>query len=247
MSDGDGAGGEREARLSARMRWRATSDTELVAAVRRGDFEALREFYARFEPLLARYAARAGLAFGSWEDEAHDVLCDVVLALLAGDARTRGDLRSVHAYVIRAFRNRMLDAHRASERRDARESDERMVLESCSEYAVRQSAGPLSDAHEPSTAIARLATVLDAALAVEERQMLIWVSNAVPMREIAQWLGIGYSAAKVRLSRLRSRLRERALRHVNECAGAEREELVDFLRRAAGTRTWRSTWMRLTK
>jgi RNA polymerase sigma factor (sigma-70 family) len=247
VSDGDGAGGEREARLSARMRWRATSDTELVAAVRRGDFEALREFYARFEPLLARYAARAGLAFGSWEDDAHDVLCDVVLALLAGDARTRGDLRSVHAYVIRAFRNRMLDAHRASERRDARESDERMVLESCSEYAVRQSAGPLSDAHEPSTAIARLATVLDAALAVEERQMLIWVSNAVPMREIAQWLGIGYSAAKVRLSRLRSRLRERALRHVNECAGAEREELVDFLRRAAGTRTWRSTWMRLTK
>jgi RNA polymerase sigma factor (sigma-70 family) len=247
VSDGDGAGGEREARLSARMRWRATSDTELVAAVRRGDFEALREFYARFEPLLARYAARAGLAFGSWEDDAHDVLCDVVLALLAGDARMRGDLRSVHAYVIRAFRNRMLDAHRASERRDARESDERMVLESCSEYAVRQSAGPLSDAHEPSTAIARLATVLDAALAVEERQMLIWVSNAVPMREIAQWLGIGYSAAKVRLSRLRSRLRERALRHVNECAGAEREELVDFLRRAAGTRTWRSTWMRLTK
>jgi len=89
--------------------------------------------------------------------------------------------------------------------------------------------------------------VLDAALTAEERQMLIWVSNAVPMREIAQWLGIGYSAAKVRLSRLRSRLRERALRHVNECAGAEREELVGFLRRGVGARTWRSTWMRLTK
>jgi len=247
VSDGDGAGGERGARFSARMRWRATSDTELVAAVRQGDFEALREFYARFEPLLARYAARAGLAFESWEDEAHDVLCDVVLALLAGDSRTRGGVRSVHGYVIRAFRNRMLDAHRASERRDARETDERMVLESCSEYAVRQSAGALSNAHEPSPAIARLATVLDAALTAEERQMLIWVSNAVPMREIAQWLGIGYSAAKVRLSRLRSRLRERALRHVNECAGAEREELVGFLRRGVGARTWRSTWMRLTK
>ncbi|HEY7860099.1 MAG TPA: sigma-70 family RNA polymerase sigma factor [Gemmatimonadaceae bacterium] len=245
MSDGDGTGGDRGARLAARIRWRATGDMELVAAVRQGDFEALREFYARFEPLLARYASRAGLAFESWEDEAHDVLCDVVLALLAGDAR--GDVRSVHAYVIRAFRNRMLDAHRAAERRDAREADERMVLESCSEYAIRQSAGALADAHGPSPAIARLATVLDAALTVEERQMLTWVSNAVPMREIAQWLDIGYSAAKVRLSRLRSRLRERALRHVNECAGAEREELVEFLRRGAGGRTWRSKWERITR
>ena len=247
MSDGSGTGGDRGARLAERMRWRAAGDMQLVAAVRQGDFEALREFYARFEPLLARYASRAGLAFESWEDEAHDVLCDVVLALLAGDARTRGDVRSVHAYVIRAFRNRMLDAHRASERRDAREADERMVLESCSEYAIRQSAGALSETHEPSPTIARLATVLDAALTAEERQMLTWVSNAVPMREIAQWLGVGYSAAKVRLSRLRSRLRERALRHVNECAGAEREELVEFLRRGAGERTWRNTWKRLTK
>jgi hypothetical protein len=64
--------------------------------------------------------------------------------------------------------------------------------------------------------------------------MLAWVSNAVPMREIAAWLGIGYSAAKVRLSRLRSRLREHALRHVNECTGAERQALVAFLRRGAG-------------
>lgn len=247
MSDGDGEGRERGARLAARMRWRATGDMELVAAVRHGDFEALREFYARFEPLLARYASRAGLAFECWEDEAHDVLCDVVLALLAGDARTRGGVRSVHAYVIRAFRNRMLDSHRASARRDARESDERMVLESCSEYAIRESAGALSESHESLPAIARLATVLDAALTAEERQMLTWVSNAVPMREIAQWLGVGYSAAKVRLSRLRSRLRERALRHVNECAGAEREELVEFLRRGTDGRTWRNTWKRVTK
>lgn len=218
---------------------------ELVAAVRKGDFEALREFYARFEPLLARYATRAGLAIDAWEDEAHNVLCDVVLALTTGDVRARTIVRSVHAYVIRAFRNRMLDARRASRRREARErgaaasggdTSERMVLESCSEHAIRESGGADWESAEPSPAIARLATVLDAALSVEERQMLTWVSSAVPMRDIAHWLGVGHSAAKVRLSRLRSRLRERALRHVQQCTGAEREELVEFFRKSAGGR-----------
>ena len=249
------SGEKRGARLAARTRWRSESDAALVAAVRTGDFEALRELYARFEPLLARFAARAGLAFDSWEEAAHDVLSDVVLALIADGARPRTGVPSVHAYVIRAFRNRMLDVRRAAERRAAHERDasardrgEPIVLAGCSEAAIRESAGVGAEGAEPSAAIARLASVLDSALSVEERQMLTWVSNAVPMREIAQWLGVGYSAAKVRLSRLRSRLRERALRHVNECSGAERQALVAFLRRGAGdarerpvpARVWRA-------
>jgi RNA polymerase sigma factor (sigma-70 family) len=227
--------------MAERARWRSASEAELVSAVRQGDFEALREFYARFEPLLARYAARAGLAIEYWEDEAHDVLCDVVLALITGGTRTA--VRSVHGYIIRAFRNRMLDARRASRRRDEREigmsastsdAGERLVLESCSEHAIRESAGAGAEVAQLSPALSRLARVLDDALSADERRMLEWVSHAVPMREIAGWLDIGYSAAKVRLSRLRSRLRERALRHVNQCAGAERAELVEFFRRSAG-------------
>jgi RNA polymerase sigma factor (sigma-70 family) len=252
VSELDRSGGERGARLAARMRWRATSDADLVAAMRKGDYEALREFYARFEPLLARYAARAGLSTESWEDDAHDVLSDVVLALIEGDAHTRRGVRAIHSYVVRAFRNRLLDAGRAARRREQRDqkatsgaatSDERMVLESCSENSVRASGGAEWESPELSPALMRLATALDSSLTVEERQMLTWVSNAVPMRDIARWLRIGYSAAKVRLSRLRSRLREHALRHVNECTGTERAELIDFFRRSAGgPRDWqRST------
>ena len=54
-----------EATLSERSRWREMSDAELVRAMREGSYEALREFYLRFEPLLARYAARAGVLSGS--------------------------------------------------------------------------------------------------------------------------------------------------------------------------------------
>jgi RNA polymerase sigma factor (sigma-70 family) len=222
------------------------SDAELVLAMRQGSYEALREFYARFEPLLARYAARAGVLSDSWEEDAHDVLGAVVLSLLerSSRARARESVRDIHAYIQRAFRNHFLDARRAIARREQRdtratssaeETGERVALASCSESSVRASGG---DSHAesiaPSPAIARLAATLDAELSPDERQMLVWVSNAVPMREIATWLGIGYSAAKVRLSRTRSRLRERALRHMSECAGTEREELIELFRRSGG-------------
>jgi RNA polymerase sigma factor (sigma-70 family) len=222
------------------------SDAELVSEMRRGSYEALREFYARFEPLLARYAARAGVLSDSWEEDAHDVLGAVVLSLVerSARARERESVRDIHAYIQRAFRNHFLDARRSivrREQRDARatssaeETGERVALASCSESSLRASTGAMSaEPIAPSPAIARLAATLDAELSPEERQMLIWVSNAVPMREIAKWLGIGYSAAKVRLSRTRSRMRERALRHVNACTGAEREELIELLRRSGG-------------
>lgn len=235
----------RRTRLAERMRWREMADGELVAAVRKGSFEALREFYARFEPLLARYAARAGVTSDSWEDDAHDVLCGVVLSLVenSGGVRARESVRDIHAYIQRAFRNHFLDAKRSAARREQRErratssadaTGEQIALASCSESSVRASSGEATEPVEPSPAIARLAAVLDAELSPDERQMLTWVSNAVPMREIAKWLEIGYSAAKVRLSRTRSRLRERALRHVNECTGSEREELIELFRRSGG-------------
>ena len=236
----------RGARLAERMRWRATNDAALVAAMRKGNYEALREFYARFEPLLARFAARAGVSTDAWEEDAHDVLGDVVLALLEHHrpGRARSEVRDIHAYIQRAFRNRLLSATRGAARREQRdasavssaaETGERMVLSTCSESSVRASAAE-SDAAQShiSPAIARLAHVIDAELSASERQMLTWVSHDVPMREIASWLEISYAAAKVRLSRTRSRMRQRALRHVNECEGEERAELLDFFRRSAG-------------
>jgi hypothetical protein len=125
-----------------------------------------------------------------------------------------------------------------------------MVLSTCSESSVRASASDRDGAERDDEArddeardgaqahlspvIARLAHAIDAELSASERQMLTWVSHDVPMREIASWLEISYAAAKVRLSRTRSRMRQRALRHVNECAGDERAELLDFFRRSAG-------------
>jgi RNA polymerase sigma factor (sigma-70 family) len=232
--------------VGERSRCREMSDAELVSEMRHGSYEALREFYARFEPLLARYAARAGVLSDGWEEDAYDVLGAVALSLVERSARARGkeSVRDIHAYIQRAFRNHFLDARRATIRREQRdtratssegETGERVAIASFSESSLRASGGgTAAEPIAPSPAIARLAAMLDAELSPEERQMLTGVSNAVPMREIAKWLGIGYSAAKVRLSRTRSRLRERALRHVHECTGSEREELIDLFRRSGG-------------
>ena len=115
------------------------SDAELVRAMREGSYEALREFYLRFEPLLARYAARAGVLCGSWEEDAHDVLGAVVLSLVerGSRAKERESVRDIHAYIQRAFRNHLLDARRSFARREQRdtratssadETGERMAL-----------------------------------------------------------------------------------------------------------------------
>jgi len=114
----------RGTRLAERMRWREMPEAELVAAMRRGNYEALREFYARFEPLLARYAARAGVKSDSWEDDAHDVLSGVVLSLIEASARARAkaSVRDIHGYIQRAFRNHFLDAKRSETRRVQRDA-----------------------------------------------------------------------------------------------------------------------------
>lgn len=232
--------GEERALLLDRLRWRTTSDEELVAGVRNGKLDALHEFYARFEPLLARFALRAGLRREGWEEQASDALCDVVQALIA--QKGENSVRSIHAYVVRAFRNRVLDATRDARRRERRSEaiaeaasgdDQPAVLAACSEDSIRASRGAGWEPPMSSPALVRLAALLDEGLSEQERLLLIWVSNGVPMREIALWQGATYGAAKVRLTRLRSRLRERALRHVSESTGDERAGLIDFFRRVA--------------
>ena len=112
--------------MSERGGWREMSDAELVAAMRQGSYGALREFYLRFEPLLARYAARAGVLSDTWEEDAHDVLGAVVLSLVENSsrARARESVRYIHGYIQRAFRNHVLDARRSVSRREQRDRRE---------------------------------------------------------------------------------------------------------------------------
>lgn len=58
----------------------APHDAELVAAVSRGDLEALGKLFERHEPLLRRYFGRLGLAPGDVDDVIQAVFLEVVRA-----------------------------------------------------------------------------------------------------------------------------------------------------------------------
>jgi DNA-binding CsgD family transcriptional regulator len=86
-----------------------------------------------------------------------------------------------------------------------------------------------------SRALQGLTDALDGVLTDEERQMLAWLGERVPQREIAAWLGIAHGTARQRVSRLRARLHRVATDYVATVRDqAERLELTRFLRRASG-------------
>jgi hypothetical protein len=109
---------------------------------------------------------------------------------------------------------------------------EQVVRGLCSEDALRASAGPAADESErASHALHRLAVLLGAALSAEEKEMLGWVGAGVPRRQIAEWLGMGYDAARKRIYRLSRRLQQLIPAALDGMSAADRSEAERFLRR----------------
>jgi DNA-binding CsgD family transcriptional regulator len=131
----------------------------------------------------------------------------------------------------------------------------RAVASVCSAAALRASGGPRDDdgapgAWEPGAGeasapgaggaappaaeavLARAAAALAARLTDAERQLLVWVAEQVPRRQIAEWVGDNYEATRKRILRLTRRLAADALALAAEWPPAERHEFERFLRRA---------------
>jgi DNA-directed RNA polymerase specialized sigma24 family protein len=215
----------------------ALSDVALIREMRARVPEAWAEFDARYRPLLETYAERIGIP--RWERAAciTDVLDDVALLLAdrAGDPPA-----NLEGYLVRAVRNRHLKVKRAAIRREQHYGDavefegntEQVVRGLCSEDALRASAGPAADESErASHALHRLALRLGASLSAEEKEMLGWVGAGVPRRQIAEWLGMGYDAARKRIYRLSRRLQQLIPAALDGMSAADRSEAERFLRR----------------
>ena len=215
-----------------RTRWRnvaggnaAMGDHALLAALRCQDDRALREYFLRFRPGLARAAHRLDVAPGEVDALVDDVLADVAVHLITSEAPAP---RSLPAYLARSLRNRLLNQVRSRDRAERRLVEE-ADLPAATTPADAEDGPPLSPA------LQRLAGALEAPLGVEDRLLTVWMSHCVPRHEIAAWLGITTKAAAKRIERLRERLQLAALEYVERTEGAERRELLAFLGRAALT------------
>lgn len=213
----------------------AADDARLVEGIRLGDSGALAEFASRFYPMLLDKARRLRIEPAERETVVGSFLCDIALRL--GTVATPDALTP---YVARSFRNHV----RLAERRAALEKSHwtnhardvggvLVVAEACSAHTIRAVLGDDDGADDSDSVLNVLMNHLLQYLSETDRKLLISTSNGVSLREAAQWSGIGYGAARVRLSRVRARMRKEALRYLDTPQGDERASLERFLRRAA--------------
>jgi DNA-directed RNA polymerase specialized sigma24 family protein len=214
---------------------RALSDAALVAEMRSGEEAAFREFIVRFDAQLDRSARRLGLAGGDRRVAVAETLDDAALSLIVSGRPTP---RSLRTYLVTSLRNRVRNEHRNGARSRVREG--RAVQDRnadtpllCSESSLRASGGPDYEPTEPSPAVTAFAKSLVGDLTADEHQLLGWVSNHVPYREIAAWLDVGYAVVGKRVERLRARLFARADTHLATVGSTDREHLRALLARGA--------------
>jgi RNA polymerase sigma factor (sigma-70 family) len=215
-------------------RW---TDAVLVAAMRRGERGAFHEFFARFAPLIMALARANRLPSTDLTERVTEFLDDAAMRLILASTSVP---RTLAAYLAASFRKRVRNTARDQRCRetlreryatDAGGGTERAVFNASSEDAIRTSFGPAWERVPLSPAVERLARAIEQGLSDDERLLLAWLGARVPQRQIAAWLGVSHGALRVRVTRLRARLRDAALRYAYRLDGADRRELDRFFRR----------------
>lgn len=217
---------------------RFPTQTSLVAGIRRGDEHAIRELFVLYAPLLRDQARKMDVAAGECRSFVETLLGDVAIHFSEVDAAPRELTR----YLVSALRNRARKTHRDQNRHQAVDesaygeygcSTERIVAECHSEYGMR-AARPVDTDDEVTlrSAIAKLAHKSASELTREEITMMVGIGRHVPLRDLAEQIGLTYGAARVRLSRLRERFLKLAIQYIATLEPREKRELERFFRRA---------------
>jgi DNA-directed RNA polymerase specialized sigma24 family protein len=208
-------------------RW---DDATLVAGIRRGDTGALREFCERFRPVLLDQARRFRVPSAEREEVVMEFLDDMALKLATAKMPY-----ALPRFVVKSFRHRLIDQWRAMKRMEHRWTegipdtpDERILAGTCSEFSRSAAHGTVAN-EDASEVVTGLVTYLLSQRTASERDMLTWISYHVPLRNVADWLGISYTAAKVRLFRLRAKMHKEISAYLQSIDANERRTLERLL------------------
>jgi RNA polymerase sigma factor (sigma-70 family) len=217
---------------------RYPTSARLLAAIHRREEAAIREFFVLYAPLLRDQARRMDIEVEQVDEVVTTLLDDVVLHLIENALAPRHLAR----YLVAALRNRVRSHHRDAQRHrltqeggyaEVGSAHQRIVAESHSAYGIRSSTGPDDDgALALRSAIAKLAERSARELTPDEMTMLVGIGRHMPLRDMAEQLGITYGAARVRLHRLRERLRKLAMQYMVTLKPEEKLEVERFFRRA---------------
>lgn len=216
--------------------FREVSDAALVAAVCRREPEAIDEFLERFQEVVMSQAKLLRIPRTEWRAWTSELLCDVVVGLMT---KGKGSPRSIVAYLIASARNKHLAAQREwsihetrlAERATDVGGSERVLASLCSESSVRSTYAPDWEPTPLPPVLDRLVSAIQLAISPEEHRLLSWVAQRTSFSTIARMLGERRSTVVKRVTRLRARLIEVALRFGQSLDVGERDTLVRFLRR----------------
>jgi DNA-directed RNA polymerase specialized sigma24 family protein len=198
----------------------------------------MHELFVLYAPLLRDQARKMSVPLGERDHLVDTLLDDIVIHLLEVEIPPR----ELTSYIVTSLRNRVRTGHRAANRghqTDERayaeygDSTERIVAECHSEYGIRTSLPSDADVRAPlRSAIKKLADKSASELSSDELILMIGVGRHVPLRELADQLGLSHGAARVRLSRLRERFIRLAIQYIGTLERSEKREIERFFRRA---------------
>ncbi len=213
-------------------------DVALLVRIRQHEANALREFTRLVVPLLLDQARLLGVDRAERETVVMGFVDDILLKLAHTPSHVPAP-RSLLTFVGTSFRNHVADARRAESVRDRCDEaecelvgGERVVTATCSAFALRAALGPEEAGMQTAVPVAAFINMVMSGCTQEERSLLIWSSQRVPMREIAVWLGISYGAARQRIARLRAQLARESVRQLPNLDPANRVVMTRLLRRA---------------
>jgi DNA-directed RNA polymerase specialized sigma24 family protein len=217
---------------------RYPSSAELLAAIHRGDEAAIGELFLRFATLLRDQARQMGVDPAERDEVVTTLLDDVVIHLMENQLAPR----SLAKYLVAALRNRARNRYRDMNRRRSAEGagyselgmgGQRVVAECHSDYGIQASKSAEYEESLPlRSAISKLAKRSARDLTRDETIMLVGVGRHIPLREMAEQLGVTYGAARVRLHRLRERFRKLASQYIVTLKPDEKREIERFFLRA---------------
>ena len=225
--------------------WERCDDSAVLAGMRRGWEAAYAEFCDRFLELLVEIARRKGVQPAERLRLATEFLDEAAFRL----GTTVTTIPSMMAsYLAAGFYRHLALALRREGRKQRRHdallepfgsTGELAVGELCSDYTIHAThaadddgAGPAAD-DLVRTLRRGLVTRLYGKARPEDQQLLGYLREGMPPREIAPMLGITHGALRVRIMRLRARMRSLTAEYLNEL-GVEHGRLLARSLGAAG-------------
>lgn len=198
----------------------------------------MRELFVLYAPLLRDQAKKVGVPADERDQIVETFLDDMVMRIVELEVPPR----KLAVYLVRSLHNRLRTQHRAGQRQSAGDeraygeygdSAEKVVAECHSEYGMRSAQSLDAETNPPMrSAIKKLADRSASELSREELILMVGIGLHIPLRDLAEQLGLTYGAARVRLSRLRERFVRLAIQYVKNLEPAEKREIERFFRRA---------------